>query len=71
MIFVDGGNPKGFLAPSTKITLAEKRRRELIADVGYLQDDGLIFSNNLSYTRCRWVTKPEKLPPTCNKHIED
>ncbi|MBN1922661.1 MAG: hypothetical protein JW892_15535, partial [Anaerolineae bacterium] len=40
---------RGF-APSTKITLAEKRRRELTPNVGRLQNGGLIFSNNLSYT---------------------
>jgi hypothetical protein len=27
-----------------------RRRKELIADAGWLQDDGLIFSNILSYT---------------------
>ncbi|MBN1921336.1 MAG: hypothetical protein JW892_08840, partial [Anaerolineae bacterium] len=36
---------------TTKITPAERRRRELIADEGRLQDGDLIFPNILSYTR--------------------
>jgi len=38
-------------APFAEITLAERRRRELIADEGGLHDSDLIFSNNMSYTQ--------------------
>ncbi len=34
----------------TKITVAERRRRVLIADESRLQDGGLVFSNIVSYT---------------------
>jgi hypothetical protein len=40
----------GAAPPFTKITPAERRRSELSADEGRLQDGDLIFSNILSYT---------------------
>ncbi len=50
MIFVNGAKkPEGF-PPFTKITPAERRCRELIADESCLQDSDLIFYNTLSYT---------------------
>ncbi len=50
VILVNGGNPTGFFAPFTRITPAERRCGELIANESCLQDGDLVFPNILSYT---------------------